>query len=476
MNGHSFTLTTGCARTLAAVALISSTTTLAQADDVWERSPYRVGVFVDLTDTDLDEAQRMRVVDELSQRVDVRLRPFWNARVVLAESETPPEDSVRSENDKTIRLAARSGAGGVRIEASEHDETLGVSGPVTTLTGVALSDLSERLLAAAIGVFRPVAQFARDPEDRSRVTLSYRGVEIAPTVRLATAEAGELLVPYLLRRNRGGELVEGGAAAAPWTYLVAEPPEGAGSPSGAGVLSHTRRPFSVARRGRVERFALVSPSVPGRPATLLLHALDDPDAPLPGYEVLWGEVGSTDLRRLGYSDEAGAVALPEAEGVVMVHVRCGALVVASLPVAPGVAEEFVVPLIDERSRLRADVELTSLRELLIDTVARRKILAARLRRLIEAERLDAADELLTELDDLPGRTYFVRELDKAERAFKADHPIAQQRLDALFKKTRAILGGALDEREVRDLAIAVDRAKQAAELREEAGGGATPAT
>ena len=426
------------------------------ADVAWERSPYNVELRLDLALADLNESQRSRLTGDLARLVDARVRPFWDVHFVGEEHSGAP--------DKVFSLSVSRDPGGFRVETRERDEALDSVGPTLVADGVQPSELAERLLAAAFEAFRPIARFDRDPEDSRRVFLSYKGSAISPSPHLATAEADQLLAPYLRRRDRSGAPIEGGTKPIVWTYLIASP-GGNGEKQAASVVSHTSRPFNVARRGRIDRLALVTPDTIRATTKLRLVALSDRSTPLSGYEALLSPPGSTGLVPLGFTDDQGTITLPAEPGVWMAHLKCGDSVVASLPLAPGAASEFVVPLIYERSRLRADLELASLREELIDTVARRKILAARLRRLLEADRVESAAELLVELESLPGRTHFARQLDKAMGAYKADHPIAQRRLDALFTKTRGVLGGAFDAREVRDLAIAVDRAKQALELR-----------
>lgn len=144
----------------------------------------------------------------------------------------------------------------------------------------------------------------------------------------------------------------------------------------------------------------------------------------------------------------------------MVHIRCGSSVVASLPVITGVDAEVRVPLLDEQQRLLVEVKLSTLREELVDMVAMRRILAGRIRRHLEREEVEEAQDLLRELESMPGMAEFSRRINRVEQLYQADHPIVQKKIDRVFSETRSVLGKALDPREARELSSEVRRAQQ----------------
>lgn len=447
-------LLTSCGLLLAAVVAP------ARGDVLWDEGPYRVAVVIDAAASGLSSDDQRALEAGLRDRISWRLAGFWR----LVESDH--QDGL----DKRYDLRVAAAGPGFRIDASERDLLVAtVAAPVATEVPSA-ADLPERLYATTLRAFRPVARFLRDPSASDRVTLTYRAGAVAPAGVPHRAAEGVVLLPY--RRSSDRQGVPSPASPIPWTYLTALATESGADAPKALVTSHSRRPFGSRSASRAELLAVAASADSGRSTTLRLHALGDPETPLPGYEVSLGDPGSTTLRSLGATDRTGRVTLPPSERVMMAHVRCGELVVASLPVVAGASDEIEVGLVDERSRLRAELDMTSLREDLIDTVARRKILAERIRRLIDAGSVGAAAKLLGELEALPGRTLFERRLDAARRSLKATHPIGQARLDRVFEKTARVLSGALDPREPRDLAILVERARRDAELRPD---GASPA-
>lgn len=444
------------------VSVLALTATIARADAVWQTRPYEVAIAIDTSESGLSPAQRERLAEEVAERIHNRLPGFWR---IHAEG----DDS--TPIDKRFAVTVTSDGAGFHLTARERDETLANSGAKVTANAAGAADLPERVFATIVSTFRPIALLTRDPNDAGRVTLEYRAAEQAPSSGVGVVAPGSLLLPYRRKLDREGRVVE--SEPTPWTYLIAQPiaedgDENEKSEVIAKVISHTRRPFVARSGGRVEQLAMATPADPALRTRLRLHAHDNPAIPLPGYEVSLALPGETTLRPLGYTGDDGAVLLPPGGQVWMAHIRCGSIAVASIPVAAGIADVIDVPLVDERSRLRAELEVTSLREELVDTVARRKILGERIRRYAEAESFDAAKELLSEFDALPGMSDFARRLDSVQRSAKAPHPIAKARLDKLFEQTRAVVNTELDARESRELSIVIDRARQAASAKSSA--------
>lgn len=439
------------------VGVLTLTATIARADAVWQTRPYEVAIAIDTSASGLSPAQSERLAAEVAERIHNRLPGFWRIHAVGDDS-TPI--------DKRFAVTVTSDGAGFHLNARERDETLANSGGEVTANAAGAADLPERVFATVVSTFRPIALLTRDPNDAGRVTLEYRAAEQAPSSGIGAAAPGSLLLPYRRKLDREGRVVE--SEPTPWTYLIAQPIADDADESDRGgeviakVISHTRRPFVARTGGRVEQLAMATPADPTLRTRLRLHAHDNPAIPLPGYEVSLALPGETTLQPLGYTGDDGAVLLPPGGQVWMAHVRCGSIAVASIPVAAGIADIIDVPLVDERSRLRAELEVTSLREELVDTVARRKILGERIRRYAEAESFDAAKQLLSEFDSLPGMSDFARRLESVQRSAKAPHPIAKARLDKLFEQTRAVVNTELDARESRELSIVIDRARQAA--------------
>ena len=185
------------------------------------------------------------------------------------------------------------------------------------------------------------------------------------------------------------------------------------------------------------------------------YARHDKSQGLSGYEVFRRTDDDAESELLGLTSSDGTVdVVPDDKGgVVTLFLRSDGNLLAKVPVPPGAKPLIEVPIADDTARLRAQAELTSLREKLIDVVARRAILMARIRDRIKAGEFDTARDLLATLEDLPGRAQFDQELTAVERKKKNESEDAQiqQRIDKMFAETRKLLGRFLSVRQVSEV-------------------------
>jgi hypothetical protein len=289
------------------------------------------------------------------------------------------------------------------------------------------------------------------------VTLTFKGSELPqrPTAAALVRE-GDAYLPVLRRAGRAGALADNAVTAVPWTYLtVAQADKSAWL---AKVHSGTRRPFGVTR-ARVEQLALAVRNPPG-PARVRFHARADKKQGLAGYEV-FRQVPNGSSELVGITDRDGVIeaATPVDSGVIMLLLRSEGQLLAKAP-APAGAELIEIPIAESVSRLRAEGEAQVIREQLVDVVARRAIMAARIRALIKDGRLDDARKMMSELDSLPTAATFGRNIDIASKKLPASNdPGVQRMIDNLFSSTRAMLGRFLDRREIIDLQSEVNAAR-----------------
>jgi hypothetical protein len=168
-----------------------------------------------------------------------------------------------------------------------------------------------------------------------------------------------------------------------------------------------------------------------------------------------------DLARLGSTDRDGRLAVPPSKQRVRnVIVKNGGHLLARLPVVPGAQPEVDIPLPDDDARLAAETHLASMREDLIDVVARRNILMARARQKMKNKDYSGAEKLILEINQLPGRAKFILEIDNARRRLRSDDPQIQRRIDHLFEGTQTALNQYLDTRPVNELSSELRDAQQ----------------
>ena len=441
----------------------------------WSVNPYSVRIEL-IPDGSVvsDPSVIHNIIGNLQERCDVRLRPLWKTEVVqlsqqnqraaksllaikFPEADALPLEEGAERPDKRILVHLSQKGSRLDIRCREFDTTLKRWGLLYEKSIGQIAQIEESLLEAVTQTFSPMVAVELNTADPSIVDIQIRGNQLTTAKSLGKLKPGTILLPFLRKVDRQGSPIPGGLDQLAWTYLKI-PEDGekfSDEPVRPGyqrakVYSHVRLPFGTRRRGRIQQLAISVLSDPEVPTELQLYAQQDESIPLEGFEVFIGKPGQgKDLTRLGRTNQFGSITIPKSNEVLMAHVKSGSTVVASLPVAPGVNPVLRTPLLDERQRLAAESKLSAMRERLIDVVAQRQILISRIRRRLSDEDLETAETLLQELESLPGQAQFSRELKSAEQKYKADNALVQRRLDRIFSQTRAVLGAALDAREIR---------------------------
>ncbi|QDU88720.1 hypothetical protein Pla175_21010 [Pirellulimonas nuda] len=471
----------------AAVALAATSAPAADTGRFWELTPYQIDIVIaaDLQGANA-EALAKAVVGYVERRIDTAIGPLWSATVSLAEGAerhavlsalrsgnptAPP--GLREDSDKWMVIAVWEDGAGVHLAGAEQDRILNTWGRSRSADLSSANQLGEAVFQLACDIFAPIATFSIDSDDPNRVELSLRGGQLSsPTPLSRWVGQDDVFRTVLMQMDRSGLPVEGGTQEVLWTYLVTRAQEGA--PTGesenaapedestsivADVFSHTRRPFGVRRRGRVDQLAIRLPRTKG-PSELRLVSRGDSPRPLVGYEVFAQDGTDPEKKSIGKSGLTGAIAVPPGESPIQtVWVKSGSQLAAKIPIATGADPLIVAPLLDESKRLDAEARLGLLREQLIDLVALRTIFAARIDKAIEAGDLDQARGLLLEFRKLQGRAEFNARIDREEEQCKADDPVVQQRIDKLFTDMKSVLGAFLGGDDINKLERRLDRAK-----------------
>jgi hypothetical protein len=443
------------------------------ADKKWTLAPYRIHITLAV-----DSAKRPQpnlpqdLQQAITERVASHIGPLWTAEVRIAadgasrrqcfEAREIPWDEFPSEFkefDKLLWLGVRAVPQGYELTAREFDVYTRRWAPAHQRTVSQRSYLAEACFDLLTGVFTPLAVIEPIADDDAQVRLAFKGSDLP---RRSAADpftrSGDLFQPLLRRSDRAGKVLESGATPVPWTFLTAASFDKGGQWL-ADVHTGTRRPFGVQRRGRVEQLALALRNPPG-PAKVRFHARSDREQGLAGYEVFrMADDGSSKL--LGVTDRQGVISVPPAEDVPvsMILLRSDGLLLAKLPVPSSSGPLLEIPVADSVARLRAQSEAQVVREQLVDVVARRSIMIARIKSLLEKGRLDDAKQLMFELDSLPTSSVFGRSIELAAKKIPpSKDPTVQRSVDKMFSTTRELLGKFLDRRPIIDLQSQVNAA------------------
>jgi hypothetical protein len=253
----------------------------------------------------------------------------------------------------------------------------------------------------------------------------------------AVVEPGMVLRPIIRRNDRSGLPAKGGIQAVDWSFLAVD--ERRDAVLECTLQSGYRAPIPARGGVRVERLALAVR--PRYEATKLeLRSRTDPAKPLVGYEVHRREEGNDETKLLGVTDEHGSFNLSRGdEPLELLVIKSGKQLLARLPIVPGQAETMTAKIVDDDGRLAAEGLIATLSSRALDLVARREILAARIRARVKEGKIDEAQRLLDDFRRLETRNELSRDLDRYRQQVISSDKVTQGRIDKLFTEAQKLL-------------------------------------
>jgi hypothetical protein len=432
---------------LAALLAALAPAGVCQAQAAWEYTPYEVRIRIALEPTpQLPAATVATIADSVAARSDTVLGAIWHVETAAAEPALRnlllhSGDDLTAEHVAAMAPAVDLAADKLFLASIvRHDLSLQVTvrefdcrtrqlGPSLILSASSPQSLPLVLWDAIVDLFTPLARI--EHVDQSRVTARLRAAGLA-TDKLSPAlvEEGSALRPIVRRNDRTGQPAKLGIQAPPWTLLTVTGREGA-------ILDCTlqsgfRNPVPSRGGVRLDRLALAIR--PRYEATqLFLRSRTNPAKPLVGYEIHTRAAADEEPELLGLTDVYGAFELPAAAGSLkLLYVRNGRQLLARLPIVPGQEETVTATIVDDDNRLAAEGYIDALASRALDLVARREILAARIRARVKAGQLAEAQKLLDDFRKLQSRADLSRDLDQFRRRLNTPDSLTQQRIDKLF--------------------------------------------
>jgi hypothetical protein len=123
----------------------------------------------------------------------------------------------------------------------------------------------------------------------------------------------------------------------------------------------------------------------------------------------------------------------------MLTIRRGETTLARLPLVPGLEAKLTVPLAASDAALPVEAALAAAEDALIDLLARREVLAARIRAAAKSRDAAAGEVLLAQLRSGTAADALSAQLDKAQQAIGALEADAQPRLRSKLDTLRQLL-------------------------------------
>jgi hypothetical protein len=448
----------------------------AQVHAPYEYDPYRVLTWVAIDpQTHLPPAVSEQLAARLVQSADQVFGATWNVGGVacppaLARQVATSIDSLTLEQisgadpavlvlDKMFLVAVTTNnSGGLRVGVRELDCRSRTFGEAVFQQASQPENVHGAALAAMTHAFAPVVRIELVEGMKAIVRLRAGGLLAGNEDCPAAISAGELLQPVVRRNDRRGEPRAGGIQRLPFTFLCVDKREGyrVECTIHSGVRNAVSGPS-----GRTERLALrVRPNERG--TRLVLKSRGNPPGELVDYEVLTrppqDKAAPTPLAE---TDLQGAVQLPLADQPLqLVYVRHGAQTLARVPIVPGLVPEQTITLNNDDLRLLAESYYLAVQNNLMDLVARREVLAARIRLRIENKDLTGAQTMLSELRSLASRADLLRQVESQQSDYASTEKAVQAKVDKMFGELRKLLAKHLDPKLIDQIAAELNAAKK----------------
>jgi hypothetical protein len=428
----------------------------ARAQSLWELTPYRVQVYVAQQEApQLTERLRQDVQAFLTGRIETVVGAPWNAEVTSAPADLALAmlrglDAIQTDDlpkaslaaDKVILVCLAVDYFGFHLQARELDCRTRAWGAMISRDvrqpPLLASAAAETMLAA----FAPLAEIEK--VDGKQVTLRLRasGLPMRDPQAFQVA-SGTIFRPVIRFNDRDGNLrADRPPQPVPWTYLLTRSANG--TLAQCELFTGLRSPLSARRRGRTEQLA-VAIHPPDQATRLTLHSRVNKERKLFGYEVYAYSPDSPETTLLGRTDINGQLLVPPGEHPLrMLVIKSGGEFLARLPLVPGLEPEALAGVANDDDRLAVEGYITGLQEEIVDLIARRAMLVARIRARLDEGEAKEAQQLLDELRKLRDRDDFATVLNEQRRKYYSSDPIVRSKVDKLFNDTREVMVRNLD--------------------------------
>jgi hypothetical protein len=430
------------------------------AQDAWDYSPYRIRVWLATSPSaELNAASRAEMLETLTWQAQVCGGATWRLEATVAPAALQPSMLVALDNltaaqigqvkeawsvDKIMLVAVREVDGAFQIACREVDSrtrTLGVPLRATCWQRARLARDVSDLVAET---FSPLVRVEMSRGKKATVRVRANGLVHGDSC-VSRVSAGDVLQPVIRRNGRNGEPKAGGIQIVEWTYLLVREPQE--YTLECDVYSFARNPLVGRSSATVERMALrVRPH--GTQTELRLVTRGDVPQPMEGYEIFAKKPVSEEAgeqpgnsERLGWTDWKGSIRVTRTElPMRLLYVKHGGHLMARLPLVPGLTPTAEAILPGDDKRLETEAFVRGMESTVMDLVARRAILSARIRRRLQEGKQDEARKLMDEVKALQTKDDLEMLLTERQQAgLTSADSWQQQRIDKLLSGTRMLL-------------------------------------
>ncbi len=412
-------------------------------------------------------------------------------------------DSLLKTHDKIFAVSLSREHDLYQVRVREIDARLRVAGPTVSVDVSTWEAIPRTIAYTTKQVFAPMARIEEADNKIAELRIRAGGL-IIEELHPAKIELGDVLQPYVRRDDRNG--VPTLLQSIPWTYVAIVETNGVGAKSA--IYSGIRSALAGRKNRRTLKICLrVRPAYPQ--TDLHLSVMRDLKTGFAGAEVYRRTPGTEDLDLVGRADWRGVAKIsettlplatyerpvvatskspeanldvesdssksskaekkpPEMEKaqiqlrapLFVYYVKNGNTLLARLPMVTGNSAIERAELPDDRRRLEAEAFVKGIQGEILDIVARRQILSARIKQKVAEKKTDEAKKALEELRNEKTYEKMVEGLNAIQRRILSTDrgPVslgAQKRIDQMFDITRQMMEKYLQDNLLRDMERAV---------------------
>ncbi|CAN5905518.1 hypothetical protein BH23PLA1_BH23PLA1_09720 [soil metagenome] len=374
--------------------------------------------------------------------------PLLGLDLDAIDLDTIAEAVEKADKGWLIRIERTGGnQAGLTLSGREFDSATRQLGPIHRQSAPFPKDVARSLFQLSRALFTPSAEVERDGD---RIALLVQGAALRPADAVGQVlREGDIFRPYWVFLDPADRSVRG-IRDVPYTYLRVDS-ESQGT-ARCSIISALARPLPQQVAGR---YRLVARGVRAAdyPSEFRFVYGQDGD-PAAGCVVTVHRYPDGPPREVGTPDRDGRIVLPPRfdTSLMMLRVLAGGLEpLREMPVLPGeTAEVRTIPVEPRPLTVTLISRLRALQDQIVDLIAVRSRLEARLQARADGQQWDEVGTLLKQYKQLKPRAEFARKLDElkanAERQ-QADLgiPILTRTARAQLAETEALITSYLDD-------------------------------
>lgn len=440
----------------------------------WEYSAYESRLWLVTDGSPQLQGIEQQVRDELPAWTESRLLGVWDLKIEeptinmrarlregFAQVETADILAIEPKSllgDKLYLIMLEDLGSGFQVGVREVDCRTRDVGAMLSVTVGHVEMIVPTIESLLLKAFTPITKIESIEDVAVKARLRAGGMIVDPQSP-ALVEPGQVLVPVLRRDDRNGEPLKNGVQPVAWTTLLVK--TRLDSIVVCELTSGFRSPMPTKVGARTSRYAVVAKSQ--LDSTHVVLRSRGRGQLLAGYEVFSKSNSEAEAKLVGVTDWRGSLEVPSTDGKLQVLiVKNGNQLLARLPLVAGYQAEAFATTIEDDARLEAEGFVQAFQGRIMDLVARREIIASRLRKRIEEKKFDEASKLLEDFRALENRSDLKKSLDVQQQAITSKDRLTQARIDKLLGDANKLNLRFLDPEMGNTLAKELDAAKQKA--------------